>query len=399
MGLDQIVVASRRVVGWLQGLSSPWMAVRAERIMVLAAVVIRVTFLVQVGLSMLPEGPRAVRPVLFYCLSTVLIVESLLVVVYMLRLGRYVPVVAMLDAGAVAILIVVQPYAIHVGDVVGTWVSWGYAAAIAVAVPTAIGVKSWRIVLGCAAFLGGAYVAGCLLHPISGNAEVTALTNVISVVGMSVACRLGGGFVRAMGIEADRAREVERMLLHNYAPVLYTLSKDIADPSLRESVMDAAARGAQEIRAVLADSPQLQQRNHAGQRYLRAVVDGVCAEFTDLPLVRNLELLGDVVLNAYEAGVVEQAVRTVLWNVRRHARASTVTVHGDCRGSDDWTVTVSDDGVGFDQAVVSYGFGLSVQAGESVTRAGMEISVESEPGEGTRVELRPVAAADRLRRG
>ncbi len=88
-----------------------------------------------------------------------------------------------------------------------------------------------------------------------------------------------------------------------------------------------------------------------------------------------------------------QALRIVqesLANIRKHAQAHTVRVllrsgsDGDCR------LLVEDDGVGFEGAVPKGNpgehIGLSIME-ERARRVGGELNIESEPGEGTRVEL------------
>lgn len=389
-GMIRSVGLSRTsATGWLDGADTAQMEVRAERILVLAAVVIRGTFVLQVLVAMLPEGSHAARPGLFYCLSVVMVVESVLVVGYMLRRGRYVSWAAVVDIGLVVSLVIVQPFSVRLEDMVGTWVGWAYAAAFAAVIPAAIGVRQWRIVLGGAGVMAAGYLVGTLSHPISENFRVTAITNALSILGMSVAGHLGGGFVRSMGQEADRYRERERTLLHNSAPVLHLLSQEITDPRLRESAMGAAARGAQQIRAVLSDRVPVPIRSPHGQQYLRGVVDGVCQEFTDLPLTANLELLGSVVVAPEVTGALAEGIRTLLWNIRRHAHATAVTVHGDADDLGGWTVTVSDNGAGFDPATTRNGWGLQVQAGSALSRVGVLVRVDSAPGEGTRVQLRP----------
>lgn len=358
--------------------------------MVVAAVVVRGTFVLQIAASMLPNGPAALHRSLFYGLTSFVIIESAALAAYMLYRGTYVPWAAIIDGAIMLVLVIFEPFSVRNEDVVGTWVAWGYAGAIACAVPAAIGVRLWRIVLGLATALGIAYLVGCLIHPISHNAQVTAMTNAVSVVGMSIACRLGGGFVREMGQEADRARELERTLIHNYAPVLHLLSSDIPDPTLKESAMGAAARGAQQFRAVLSDATRLPDHDRRGRRYLQNVIDGVCQEFSDLHLVRNLELLGETAVDGAQADALAEGVRTLLWNVRRHAHATRVTVHGDADDHGQWAVTITDNGVGFDPEATAPGWGLRVQAGSALERVGLNVAVDSSPGDGTRARIAPV---------
>lgn len=93
-----------------------------------------------------------------------------------------------------------------------------------------------------------------------------------------------------------------------------------------------------------------------------------------------------------------QSVRELLVNVSKHARASTVTI-GIAFGDGRVTVTVTDDGVGFDPQTVSTlshkrdSFGL-FSIGERMHYVNGTLTVDSAPGRGTSVTLSaPVAAA------
>jgi len=88
-----------------------------------------------------------------------------------------------------------------------------------------------------------------------------------------------------------------------------------------------------------------------------------------------------------------QALRIVqqsLANIRKHAKAHTVRVLLRCRGSGKYLILVEDDGVGFEGAAPKGNpgehIGLSIME-ERARRIGGEFFIESEPGEGTRVEL------------
>ncbi len=88
-----------------------------------------------------------------------------------------------------------------------------------------------------------------------------------------------------------------------------------------------------------------------------------------------------------------QALRIVqesLANIRKHAKAHTVRVLLRCRGGGNYLLLVEDDGVGFEGAAPEGNpgehIGLSIME-ERARRVGGKLSIESEPGEGTRVEL------------
>jgi signal transduction histidine kinase len=82
------------------------------------------------------------------------------------------------------------------------------------------------------------------------------------------------------------------------------------------------------------------------------------------------------------AHAVTAATREALNNVDRHARATQARV---VIGDD--SVSVFDDGVGFDQAYAARGHGIAESVSARMTRAGGSASVRSAPGAGTSVVL------------
>lgn len=88
-----------------------------------------------------------------------------------------------------------------------------------------------------------------------------------------------------------------------------------------------------------------------------------------------------------------QALRIVqesLANIRKHAQAHMVRVLLRCRANGNYLLLVEDDGVGFEGGTPKGNpgehIGLSIME-ERARRVGGELNIESEPGEGTRVEL------------
>jgi signal transduction histidine kinase len=88
---------------------------------------------------------------------------------------------------------------------------------------------------------------------------------------------------------------------------------------------------------------------------------------------------------------VQAITLEALRNVRKHAHATEVRVRLD-EDHDGGTVTVQDDGCGFDPAT-SRGFGLAAARRRAET-AGLSLRVTSRPHRGTRVEIGWTAARD-----
>ncbi|MES9959973.1 MAG: histidine kinase [Sedimenticola sp.] len=95
-------------------------------------------------------------------------------------------------------------------------------------------------------------------------------------------------------------------------------------------------------------------------------------------------------LGASEEMQILRIVQESLVNIRKHAQAHTVRVLLTCHGDNEYKVLIEDDGVGFENASPSGNpgehIGLSIME-ERAHRLGGSIRIESEPGEGTRVEL------------
>ena len=79
-----------------------------------------------------------------------------------------------------------------------------------------------------------------------------------------------------------------------------------------------------------------------------------------------------------------------LANIRKHAQAHTVRVMLSCRVGGSYSLLIEDDGVGFEDAAKEgrpgEHIGLSIME-ERARRLGGNLRIESEVGEGTRVEL------------
>ncbi|MEA3275834.1 MAG: histidine kinase, partial [Pseudomonadota bacterium] len=87
---------------------------------------------------------------------------------------------------------------------------------------------------------------------------------------------------------------------------------------------------------------------------------------------------------------ITRIAQEALTNVRKHARAHTVRVLLTRGSGADYVLLVEDDGIGFGSPEVNGSpgehIGLSIME-ERARRIGAELRIESEPGEGTRVEL------------
>jgi signal transduction histidine kinase len=98
----------------------------------------------------------------------------------------------------------------------------------------------------------------------------------------------------------------------------------------------------------------------------------------------------DGVAQDLPAAVVEaiaQAVKEALNNVAKHAgtREAWVVAEGQ---QDGIVVSVADHGCGFDTAAIKPGLGITRSLRERMASVGGEVEIDSQPGEGTYVEIR-----------
>lgn len=95
-------------------------------------------------------------------------------------------------------------------------------------------------------------------------------------------------------------------------------------------------------------------------------------------------------LSSGEEMQVLRIVQEALVNIRKHAKAHTVRVLLTCRSDGTYVLLIEDDGLGFDNAGrrghPGEHIGLSIME-ERAQRLGGTLRIESEIGEGTRVEL------------
>ncbi len=100
---------------------------------------------------------------------------------------------------------------------------------------------------------------------------------------------------------------------------------------------------------------------------------------------QTLALPSNMELNAYR--IVQEA----LANVKKHANAYIVRVLLSCDGDGNIRILIENDGKGFDQSKIQSfegdHLGLTIMK-ERARHLGGELKIESEPDEGTRVELR-----------
>lgn len=280
---------------------------------------------------------------------------------------------------------------------IGTWVSFQTGYALSVVLTAAVTRSRVPVLVGLPAVLT-AYVAQ-LVGVSEGALLTTAAGNILTFLVYTALLRLIPGFLRRIGREADAARaqaaelarrEEQRraqVVMHNGAAVLRLLTEPDLPAEVRSALVDQGLAELHQMRAYLhPPSSDDADGAAAGTVQLVDLLERACARFTDLRIERNTGLGADVVVAEDDAQAVARAVDSALLNVREHADADLVVLHLERTGG-TWTLTIHDDGAGFDPDVVTFGVGLREVVTGELGRRGFAVVVDSAPGEGTTVSV------------
>lgn len=386
---------------WLLGRGQlPTTAAGAQRLVVLLVIGLRVGTVVQ----MAPSAVRAweVSPNAGAAAASWLVAvgAALTVTVVVVRRGDALgPVGTSADVGIAVTLLLLGPLTVPVEDRIGTWVGFqpGYALSVLIACCAVRNKPVWAV--GVAAIIVSLvwFDAAAL----DDGSTVTVFGNVLTYLILAVIARVTLAYLRRLAQDADTSRvraaelarrEEERraqIVLHNGVTVMSLLADPTIEPAVRTQLEEQARQEAHRLRTYLRGTPRT-----AGERSdLAGLVIQVAALFPELPIELALDLGGDVELSSTQAEPVRQALVSILLNVRLHAAAHQVVVHLD-RDERRWTLSVHDDGRGFDVDTTPTGVGTRELVVGELGRCGIKTSIRSQPGEGTTVTLRS-AIADR----
>ncbi len=197
---------------------------------------------------------------------------------------------------------------------------------------------------------------------------------------------------REAGAMAERQRlasEIHDTLAQGFSSILMLIQA--AEIQLERSPASARVQldlAAQTARDNLAEARSLVSGLASAQLQARTLTDALrrvaSRAGAELGIDASFEIDGpDRALPAATEVVLLRTGQEALANVRKHASASTVAVRL-CYAADRVRLEVTDDGVGFDPAMVNGGYGLRGMRGR-VAEAGGTVTVRSAPGEGTSV--------------
>lgn len=235
---------------------------------------------------------------------------------------------------------------------------------------------------------------------IAGREDIMELLQTIgSHLGMTIAKQRSDEEAYRLSIIEERtslAHELHDSLAQTLASLRFqvrmlsdTLHKDVLDAEAAFSDLDRIRNGLDEahteLRALIGNF-----RAPMEERGLRPALERVVERFHEETGIRPfLQLhVRDLKLHASEEMQLLRIVQEALANTRKHADAHAVRIMVNFDG-EELTLLVEDDGIGFEQAPSGKPgehIGLSIMQ-ERALRMGGELRIESEPGEGTRVEM------------
>ncbi len=226
------------------------------------------------------------------------------------------------------------------------------------------------------------------------------LTTIGSHLGMAVAKQRSDAEARRLSIIEERnhlAHELHDSLAQTLASLRFQvrmLQETLeADGAGREAVADT-----QRVRNSLDEAhTELREllnsfRAPVDQRGLVPALEKLTSHFrqeTGLSIFFQLDCR-QIQISAHEEMQVLRIVQESLTNIRKHAEAHTVRILLRCRSPGTYMLLVEDDGKGFERSPLGgrpgEHIGLTIMH-ERARRIGAELRIESEPGEGTRVEM------------
>lgn len=216
--------------------------------------------------------------------------------------------------------------------------------------------------------------------------RATAVANALAFPGLALVAFLVLGFVRNLASTADAAR-------NRVAELEQDRSRALIHDLLVYLQLDRFAQADDETRAVMiaqAQAKHEQMRSYVdgtgGTLDLRALIRAVLRLHPGLPISSQVEVGPDVRVPAETLEQLEHALDTVLANAEQHAPGASVVL--TARSTiDHLSVTICDDGPGFDAASTRAGFGIREILGRQLARIGGTSMVESAPGAGTVVRI------------
>ncbi len=376
---------SQTTSGWRRLLHEPdgFSAVGVERTGVVVLLGCRVINGAQLALALMTTVGHARRPLLDLAAAGAFAVTAAVVAVRCYRARRLLPRWLALDVVVGVTVLLAAPMFLARQDF-AAWAAWPYAMTLLTGAAAAAALPAWGAVTAALA-LAAAY-STWLLHA-DGHVVVTQiLVNVIAYPAFALVLYALMAYLRGLAALADdRAATIARLERERSRAVVHDM--------LGYLRLDRLLEARPEVRGMLV------QQALTKYRQMRSYVDGTdqpgdvegclqsVVELYPTLQPRLVILLDDGVAVQDDVAVhLRQAVDTALSNVQANAADAEVVVSAE-NDADTVTVTVVDDGPGFDPAATAPGFGISETLGRQLASVGGTGRVSSRPGSGTQVEI------------
>lgn len=371
---------------------TPSAVVGAERIMLIFACAVRLGTLVEMtpaAFAAWTSPSYGVGTAVTWVVATAMVLAFVVVAATRRRLPT--AQLILLDTGVAAVLLVAGAWTVPADVRIGSWIGFepGYALSVVISAAACPNARAW--VAGLAMVLVGKVV---YVWSVARLSEATTLVgDFLTVVVMGGIAVLMAAYIRGLAAEADLARELAareeqrraRTVFHNGVAVLGLLAQPDLDPGTLTAAQTQARaevyRGRMYLSGDSAPPPA-----GPSSTLLTEVIRGAALGFPDLAPQLMLDLARDAQVADEHAGPLGAALVSLLLNVRLHAKASTTVIHADAEDG-RWTVTVHDDGVGFDATASGLGVGLRDVVVNALAGHEIGTEIDSAPGFGTTITL------------
>ena len=332
---------------------------------------------------------RSDNPPLDAALLGAVAVESLLLGRWLVRRRSMLPFgwPIAVDFGLSVLVLALAPAYIAPAARVDGWTIWAYPVALSTTLLVGAALASLAQALAVSGALSVAYAAAVAV-PLFGDPalRMTTVVNATTFPGFAAVAFLVSRFIRELASSADAARK-------RVAELEQDRSRALIHDLLVYLRLDRFAQADDQTRAVMiaqAQAKHEQMRSYVdgtgGAPGLQARIDAVLQLHPAVAVSSQVEVGSDVQLPAESLDQLERALDTALANAEQHAPGANVVLSVRS-GTDHLSVTVRDDGPGFDTASTRAGFGISEILGRQLAVVGGTGVVESRPGTGTVVRI------------
>jgi len=291
------------------------------------------------------------------------------------------------DFGLSVLVLALAPAYIAPAARVDTWIIWAYPVALSTTLLVGTALATLAQALAVSGALSVAYVAAVAVPLFDDPAQrMTTVVNATTFPGFAALAFLVARFMRDLASGADAARK-------RVAELEQDRSRALIHELLVYLRLDRFAQADNETRTIMiaqAQAKHEQMRSYVDgtvdPRGLKARIDGVLQLHPGLPVCSQVEVGPDVRMPGDALEQLERALDTALANAEQHAPGANVVLSVRSE-TDQLSVTVRDDGPGFNAASTLAGFGISEVLGRQLAGVGGTGVVESRPGTGTVVRI------------